>query len=223
MTENFEGFDKKVIDFLWELRLNNNKEWFDRNRDEYVRLLKNPFDSLSYELGERMGDLFGEKTEYHISRINRDIRFSKNKEPYKERRWVVFKHGIKGRWQDKPVYYFELTPEGYNFGMGAFCYDRSYAERMRKMIDANDAKFQKIIKLYKKQDMFILCGDDYKKKFSKRENKDELEWYQKKNIALCSRNYNDDRLYSRELIDFIMEGFKILVPFNEFLLKAVSE
>lgn len=43
----FEGFTAETIDFLWELRMNNSREWMEENRDRYKRVLKEPFDSLA--------------------------------------------------------------------------------------------------------------------------------------------------------------------------------
>ena len=45
----FEGFTAETIDFLWELRMNNSREWMEENRDRYKRVLKEPFDSLAAE------------------------------------------------------------------------------------------------------------------------------------------------------------------------------
>ena len=46
----FEGFTAETIDFLWELRMNNSREWMEENRDRYKRVLKEPFDSLAAAL-----------------------------------------------------------------------------------------------------------------------------------------------------------------------------
>ena len=72
MTD-FTGFTPETIDFLWELRMNNNKAWMEENRERYRTVLKEPFDALSATLTKK----FLEKKnvpqmDFSISRINRD-------------------------------------------------------------------------------------------------------------------------------------------------------
>ena len=50
----FEGFTAETIDFLWELRMNNSREWMEENRDRYKRVLKEPFDSLRRQGNEML-------------------------------------------------------------------------------------------------------------------------------------------------------------------------
>ena len=57
MGKYFEGFPKEYIDFLWELRMNNNTEWFAANRDRYETLIKEPMKLFSAEMTERMNDM----------------------------------------------------------------------------------------------------------------------------------------------------------------------
>ena len=106
MGKYFEGFPKEYIDFLWELRMNNNTEWFSANRDRYNTLLKEPMKLFADEMAERLNSMgMGETFFPAVSRANRDIRFSKDKSPYKDRKWVVFNYG-ESRWQEKCCYYF---------------------------------------------------------------------------------------------------------------------
>ena len=94
MTENFSGFSDEMCRFFIELRFNNNKEWFGANRDRYTKLVKEPMDAFAAELNEALIKQTGVKTMFSVSRINRDIRFTKNKEPYRDHRWVVFKRDV---------------------------------------------------------------------------------------------------------------------------------
>ena len=63
-NESFTGFPREMIDFLWELRFNNNKEWFNANRDRYKLLLKEPMDAFAAQLGEEIYSRTG-KSGYH--------------------------------------------------------------------------------------------------------------------------------------------------------------
>ena len=85
-------------------------------------MLKEPFDLCSATLYEAFTKKHQLHMDYAISRINRDIRFSKDKSPYKARKWVVLKEALTTtqHWKFRPVFYFELMPEGYAYGMGVY-------------------------------------------------------------------------------------------------------
>ena len=119
----FEGFTAETIDFLWELRMNNSREWMEENRDRYKRVLKEPFDSLAAALVAESTAFGGREMKCSVSRINRDIRFSKDKSPYRASRWVVlYDAALQGTaWKERPSFYFELNPEGYEHGLGMWC------------------------------------------------------------------------------------------------------
>ena len=80
MEKYFDGFPKEYIDFLWELRMNNNTEWFSENRDRYNNLLKAPMKLFAEEAADMLNSMgMGETFFPSVSRANRDIRFSKDK------------------------------------------------------------------------------------------------------------------------------------------------
>jgi uncharacterized protein (TIGR02453 family) len=81
----FAGFSPEAMTFLLELRANNEREWFQPRKAEYERLLKEPLEALCLALGERFADLGIPLRSDQRSpfRIYRDIRFSKDKSPYK--------------------------------------------------------------------------------------------------------------------------------------------
>lgn len=219
----FNGFLKETIDFLWEFRFNNNKEWFEKNRDRYIQLLKEPMELFSQDANNKMSILkIDYKTVPVISRINRDIRFSKDKSPYRAKRWVVFKpENGSNVWKDKPVFFFEIMPEEYSYGMGFYETSPKIMSSYRNKIDANVNEFLTLIDNFSKQKVFKLEGENYKRSFKNIENKQLFEWYQKKNIAFVCHKEIDKILFSKDLIDNIINDFSLLVPLNNFLI-AVS-
>ena len=85
----FEAAHGAAYKILRELRMNNSREWMEENRDRYKRVLKEPFDSLAAALVAESIAFGGREMKCSVSRINRDIRFSKDKSPYRASRWVV--------------------------------------------------------------------------------------------------------------------------------------
>lgn len=214
MGKYFEGFLKESIDFLWELRMNNNTEWFAANRDRYETLIKEPMKLFSAEMTERMNDMgMGETFFPSISRANRDIRFSKDKSPYKDRKWVVFNYG-ESRWQEKCCFYFEVAPEGWSAGMGFYVANAEYMARYRKKLSADTAGLKRLDDRLKTQDIFVPDVKLYKKNFTPEGTAPELaKWYQFRNLALTSEYRITDSLFDRSILDEVERGFEFLKPF----------
>ncbi|MEZ4922076.1 MAG: DUF2461 domain-containing protein [Crocinitomicaceae bacterium] len=140
-------FSKDYFDFFKELAANNNKEWFDANRDRYQKSVKLPFDKF-------VGDLLNEirkidkKIEIEpkdaIFRINRDIRFSNDKTPYKTNRSAII--SPKGR-KDKsyPGLYIEISPEHCRIYGGVYMPDKTQLYNIRERIADDPKKLEKLI------------------------------------------------------------------------------
>lgn len=214
MGKCFEGFSSETIDFFWELRMNNNSVWFNENRDRYSVLVKEPMKLFAAELCEKLNNMgLGETFVPSISRANRDIRFSKDKSPYKDRKWVVFNYG-EGRWQDKVCFYFEISPEGWSCGCGIYRAESSFMARYRKRLSSNKEELKRIDKMILGQNFFKADVEVYKKNFVPEGVDNNIaKWYQYRNISLNS-NYNmDENLFSHDIIDVVEDKFKFIKPF----------
>ena len=214
-NEIFEGFPKEMSEFLIELRFNNNKEWFDLNRNRYFDLVKEPMDLFSNELNDELIKKTGIKTIPSVSRINRDIRFSKNKEPYRDHRWVVFKRN-EGQWKTKPVLFFEIGADYYSTGMGIYDAKSDYMNSFRKKIDANMSEFERIAKKYH-NGKYKFLGDKYKKKFAGDRSDIVNEWYMRKSVGLEYTAPIDNIVLSRDIIDLCLKEFMYLLPMVNYL------
>ena len=214
----FEGFTTELTDFLWDIRFNNYREWFHENRNRYVLLLKDPIYSLAYELQDRIKEETGKNLVPVVSRINRDIRFSKNKEPYRDHMWIVFKEEEESNWQCRPCLFFELTPKDYRLGAGAYHYPPAYMKAFRNKVDANVDGFKRLITPYDKAKQYSIMGDTYKKKLQETNKPEEvLNWYKRKEIALVLERELDPVFYSRDIVDFCSKEFKFLMPFFDYM------
>lgn len=222
-TEAFEGFPSETIDFLWDLRFHNNKEWFEENRERYKKYLKEPFDCFAADMNEVfMQSHKGLKTFATVSRINRDIRFSKNKMPYKECKWVVFKDS-KYRGRVSPDFFFEVNPDGYTFGMGFYQCGPAVMQKFRKKVDANPKELERLAIRLREQQGFILAGEKYKRKFSDVHNDIVMDWYQRKTIAIVFNNELSQELFNREILTVVDKGFQFLFPYYEYLLTLFTD
>ena len=105
----FNGFSRKVIPFLKQIKNNNNKEWFLAHKSEYEELILNPCRAFVVEMGEHLQAL--EPTVNAVPKINgslfriyRDIRFSHNKTPIKTTIGIIFWQGKAKRLQSSHFY-----------------------------------------------------------------------------------------------------------------------
>ena len=109
----FEGFDRSAIDFLWGIRLNNDKNWYESHKDEYRQNLAKPMKSLCDELFCDFYSEIGYETVSSVSRIVKDARFP-HAYPYRDNYWFTFKETRKDWWV-APAFYFELSCEGWGW------------------------------------------------------------------------------------------------------------
>ncbi len=213
----FNGFPPEMIEFMWELRFNNNKEWFDKNRKRYEQFMKKPMDQFAADMCEALKPVFGQEVYYSISRVNRDIRFSRNKAPYRENKWVVYRLR-QGRWQDQPSMFFDISPEGWELGVGFYNSKPDFMKAFRKKIDGTPKRFEKIAKDIKKRSEFVLYGEFYKKNMGEMEHSPVvMDWYMRKNVGVIASGEVSEVIYTREIFDIAYEQLAYLVPLNKYL------
>lgn len=207
----------ETIDFLFELRLNNNKEWMQENRQRYLDVLKEPMDVLASNILLLLNQMNqGQAFISSVSRINRDIRFSKDKSPYKACKWIVWRRKHSEDWKEKPAYFFELMPEGYRYGMGMYDAPPAFMQRFRAKVDADLAGAEGMISEFQKQNIFVLEGEKYKRKMGEEKSEAVQDWYQRKSIAFTAKRPLEERLYEDTLAEQIVEEFKTLLPLYQF-------
>ena len=216
----FQGFSMETINFLNGLKENNNKQWFEENKDKYREFLLVPMQELVLELGPYMlsiDPLLEVSAKKSISRINRDVRFSNDKSPYRANMWISFKR-VYQDWKAEPVYFFEIFPDYYRYGMGFYNIPKEALYNLRNMVDEGKKDFIKIHSLYKKQNTFFIEGDKYKRIINPDLPEELNEWYQRKEIYFSCNREIDKRLFSSELVNDIADDFTLLEPMYNFFL-----
>ena len=215
-----EGLDTKaVLDFLTRLRDNNNREWFEANRASYgtaraaflglVGSIIDNFDSV-----DDLGDI-GVKD--CVFRINRDLRFSKDKSPYKTAMSALL--GRSGRKSLARSYYIHIEPEGRSMFAGGL-YDPSSAE-LEKLCQtlARDARpFKRLLAAPDFVSNFgSLSGDSLKtapQGYSK--GHPEIELLRMKQF-IAARQLDDATVLAQDLVSLALGAFKAMKPFLVYL------
>jgi uncharacterized protein (TIGR02453 family) len=216
---SFNGFPGETLHFLNELHLNNNKTWFEANRERYRSVVQAPFIELGHALIEAMEKIdpeFELRPEKIISRIHRDTRFARDKSPYRSNVWITYKRQQKD-WMEAPAFFFELMSDSYRYGMGFYSAGSSTMNTYREIISLKRAEFEKIISSISKNGIFTVEGEVYKRKIPNDLPENFQEWYQKKNLYLmCSRDIGDE-LFTGKIAETLVSGFRILEPLYKFL------
>ena len=108
----FQGFSQATNDFLWGIRFNNERPWFEAHKQTYLDHVQTPMRQLAQEVYEK----FSARHEalplmVRVSRIYRDARRLYGRGPYKDHLWLSLRHENEA-WTSRPVFYFEIMPEG---------------------------------------------------------------------------------------------------------------
>ena len=128
----FQGFDSRALPFFKALAFYQTKEWFEENRGTYESAVKGPMGDLVEDAAARLAmskiPLKGDRKS-SLFRLHRDVRFSKNKDPYKTNAGVAMTRS--GSKNDPGVLYFHLSPEGCFFAAGFHMPDPEHLGRLR--------------------------------------------------------------------------------------------
>ncbi len=221
-TTEFNGFSNNTISFLLDLEKNNNHAWFNKHRQDYEEYLLLPLKQLVAALSKTMLDIdslidTAPMINRTITKIYRDIRFTKEKSPFKRNMWIVFKRPRKD-WKNAPAFFIELSSNTYRYGMGYYRAERDVMDRYRCKIEDNSSLFLSIIMKLKKQSKFDICGDKYKRPIKKEILSDLADLYNRKNLYLEICNDIDSTLFSSSLIAKIRSDYLQLQPLYHFLL-----
>lgn len=142
----FKGFSDDTIQFFLDIRFHNHAEFFHHNKARYERV-KAEFASLIYSLEEAMSQV-DERIDFRpgkaLSRLRRDVRFTKDKTPYRDHLWFILKRAAEER-DGAPMFWFELSIEKATLGVGIWGEHRPYYNMLRKELIKNDKPLAKIL------------------------------------------------------------------------------
>ena len=212
----FQGFTPETVDFLWGIRLNNNREWFTANKKAYVDTLYEPMKALGKDLFqpflEKSGDVL------KVSRIYRDARMHPP-EPYKESLWICIRQDVEW-WAENPCLYFEINPEGVDYGFFFWKMKPSAAEDFRRHISAFPDEFLNLLKEVESSVGQAVVAECYKRP-KPCDNPDLAPYFAWKGQIGCTRHEDfSEASFGPELGQRVMDFFLKLMPlydyFNQF-------
>lgn len=213
-----------IITFLRKLSENNYKEWFDSHRNEF-EARRNELISITdliikgvSRFDPSIAHLEAKKC---LFRQHRDIRFSKNKQPYKTTMSAYLAQG--GKKSSNAGYYIHFEPDKSFIGGGIYSPDTYILKAIRSEIYFNFSQWEDLIN-----------NDAFKMKFGSLVSEDKLQRppkgfpigfpgidYLKNKHFIVSRNFDPEKMSINEIVEMAVEDFRIMHPLNEFLNNAV--
>jgi uncharacterized protein (TIGR02453 family) len=214
----------KIFDFLKNLEQNNNRPWFDENKETY-EAAKSDFEQFIDVLIPRLKefdddiDVFSSKE--CIFRIYRDVRFSKNKDPYKTNFGAYIVKG--GRKSPYAGYYVHIQPSESFIGGGIYQPSPEVLKSVRKEIYENIDEFKEIINDARFKKYFPELYGEALKTAPKDFPKDfpDIDLLKFKHYTVI-HNIKDSFYSSPDLLEKLIEIFKVQYPFNRFLNEGVG-
>jgi len=218
---------QKVLEFLKDLAENNNKPWFDENRDKYLEA-KKEIESFTIKLIQEFGDtepsIANLEAKECLFRINRDVRFSKDKSPYKTNFGISINPG--GKKSDLAGYYIHIEPGKSFVGGGMWMPMPEQLGKIRQEIDYNLEQFEELIKAqaFKKQYGTLNSGKEISLvRVPKGYEADSpAAEYLKLKSFTATKPLPDNTIASKEFIENCTTAFKALKPLIGFLNQGIQ-
>lgn len=218
-------FTQDYLDFFKELAANNHKEWFDVNRKRYEKVVKKPFQIFVDDLIESISKIDSEiqiTSKEAIFRINRDIRFSKDKTPYKlNNSAIISKEGRVNK--SYPGLYIELGPEHLNIYGGLYMPNTTEIQKVREAIVHQSKSFKNMIE----NDNFKNCYSEIvgekqlriPKEFKELSKNQPLlmhkQWYY---VAL----FPSEKILDDDLLELVVKTYQNGLEVKDFFKNALS-
>lgn len=217
--------DPKTYSFLRDLKKNNNKEWFDKNKERYLIAKENVAtvtDSFLKELS-KFDKRFAQLTSKDcLFRIYRDVRFAKDKRPYKQNLGASLNVG--GKKVQNAGFYLHIEPGETFLAGGIWMPPGDLLKKIRQEIDYNSKQFNKILAT---SDFKKFLGEpdlSYKLKTTPKgydKTHPDIELLKLTSFIVWHK-YSDKEAGQKTFVSNLAKGAKIMKPFIDFLNTAIS-
>ncbi len=211
----FGGYSPESVDFLWGIRMNNNREWFMAHKLDYVNYLYEPTKALGAELFQPFWDSAG--TLCKVSRIYRDARLH-HPLPYKESLWICIRQDVAW-WAENPCLYFEINPDGMDYGFFIWKPRPATMKAFRQDIAARPREFLSMIASVEAATGLPVTAACYKHPEKWEDPRLERFYYWKEQIGCTIHEDFSPDTFGPELAVRVSDFFQKLRPLYEYFTK----
>ena len=219
----FTGFSSETVDFMWGIRFNNERAWFEAHKEEYLTCFYRPMAALADE----MYAFFQEERPdcgliRKVTRIYRDARRLHGRGPYKESLWFTVEQPAE-QWTARPAFWFELMPERWTYGMGYYLPKALTMAKLRARLDRDPRTMETLTRALDRQEEFALLTEAYKRPKGPAPSPPLEPWYQAKSFTICHEEKLTEDLFSRAIVDRLKRGYEFLLPYYDYFVTLDGE
>ena len=217
----------ELFTFFRDLRVNNNRPWFEANKQRYENHVRRPLLQFIADFGLRLAQISphyladARPSGGSLFRIYRDVRFSKDKTPYKTAAGIQFRHE-SGKDVHAPGFYLHLEPDNVFAGAGIWQPDVSTLTKIRDAIVENSARWQQIISAEAFRAVYQLESDSLKLAPKGYDPNHPFIADLKRKDFVAGRALTEADACAPDFIDRFAESCQVVAPFVEFLTRAVG-
>jgi len=219
------ALSKEYVSFFKELEQNNYREWFHENKKRYEEHVKAPFEQLTQDVIDRMKKLDPEiavTPKECVFRIYRDVRFSKDKSPYKTHMAAVVSRGGR-KDMSYPGIYFQINGHAVMMAGGVWQPDKERLYRIREKIAKDPKAFRKILDAKKFHDTFGELKGERNKIIPKefREVGETVPEIYNKSFHYWKEMSGQKYVTAKDLDKVLVDNFKVAGKFNDWLIETL--
>jgi uncharacterized protein (TIGR02453 family) len=226
----FPGFPKEGLKFLIDLKANNNRDWFKANKSDFVDHIQIPAQAFVIAFGTELGKSFPNivydptlRGTGSIMKIYRDVRFSKDKTPYKTYLGLRFWEG-PSRKEMYSGFFVWLDPSGAGLHVGHYMFSKDYLADYRSAVDNQDMGEELDHILGTLQPDNKIGGEQYKRVpsgYPSDHPRGELLKY--KGLHISSPGFSPELVTSPDFLPLCIEKALKLAPLHRWLVKVKAD
>lgn len=220
-------FSKETFSFLCALAKNNSRDWFEQNKADYEATVRGPALQFIADMADDLAILSphflaqAKKVGGSLMRVHRDVRFSKDKRPYKTNIGIQFRHEM-GKDVHAPGFYLHIEPKECFVGVGIWRPDAPALGKIRDVISEHPAKWRQAISNKTFNKHFELSGESLSRPprgYDK--NHPLIDDIKRKDFIAISR-MDDEQIINPRFKKQVLDRFRMTNDYMAFLCKALE-
>lgn len=220
-------FTTQGMNFLGQIEKNNNRDWFHENKSNYEKLIRTPslnfIDDMENDLSHISPHFLAvaKKVGGSLMRVHRDVRFSKDKSPYKTNIGIQFRHEM-GKDVHAPGFYLHVEPGECFIGVGIWKPDSTALGKIRDAIVERDKVWLSAINDKKFKKNFVLGGESLKTAPRGYDKEHPLIEDLRRKDFIAISHVDDKTVLSKNFKQHVVKRFTDAESYMQFLCKALT-
>ncbi|MCQ2481479.1 MAG: DUF2461 domain-containing protein [Clostridia bacterium] len=222
--ESYNGITPETLFLLADNRFRNSRDFYLEHKEEIKKGAIVPMRQIASIIGNELLDVDPQMSlnpVYMVSRVRRDTRYTKDKSLYRENLWIMFGRN-KHQWPNYPALWFEISPTGYDLGIGFYGNDKGLFDCFRKALRERKDEFLKAAKSCEATGALIY-GESYKKKQFEGCPEGLEDYYNRKSFGYITAWSDIGDLADEKIIEIIRGYYKAFAPMYKFMLSVSDE